>query len=147
MKKTYYRCLAIISAMLIASLLVMPADAQTTASREQLENMFANIAKNTKLDMSREMLWGYFFTHPTRRPLESVTQELSALGYRVVRIYLADKKQKTDPDLWWLHVERVEIHSAASLHKRNLELTEFAERHGLASYDGMDVGPADAKGK
>jgi hypothetical protein len=147
MKTTYYRRLAIASAMLIASLLVMPAQAQTPASREQLENMFANIAKNTKWDMSREMLWGYFFTHQTRQPLQSVTGELSQLGYRVVKIYLSDKKQPTDPDLWWLHVERVEIHSAASLHKRNIELTDFANRHGLASYDGMDVGPADARGK
>lgn len=144
---TDYGRLATISAMLIAPLLVIPAHAQTTASREQLSNMFGNIAKNTKWDMSRQMLWGYFFTHPTRQPLESVTGELSQLGYRVVKIYLSDKKQQTDPDLWWLHVERVEIHSAASLYKRNLELTEFAKRHGLAAYDGMDVGPADAIGK
>jgi hypothetical protein len=97
--------------------------------------------------MSREMLWGYFFTNPTRQPLDSVTGELAQMGYRVVKIYLSDKKQPTDPDLWWLHVERVEVHSVSSLDKRNIELTDFANRHSLASYDGMDVGPAHARGK
>jgi hypothetical protein len=140
-KTTYYRPLAVGSAMLISLLLIMPAQAQSPVPREQLEQMFANIVKDTKWDMSREMLWGYFFTHPTRQPLERVSRELSQLGYRVVNISLSDKGQSTDPDLWWLHVERVETHSVASLHKRNIELTAFAKRHDLGSYDGMDVGP------
>lgn len=145
MKITYYRKLAIaLLPMLVTSLLIMPAQAQSPVSRDRLQKMFADIARNTKWDMSREMLWGYFFTHPNRQLLESVTIELSRLGYRVVGIYLSDKKQRDEPDLWWLHVERVEIHSVESLDARNKELTEFASRHGLASYDGMDVGPADA---
>jgi hypothetical protein len=85
-------------------------------------------------------------------PLKSATAEPSRqmifarygehwLGYRVVNVYLSDKNKPTDPDLWWLHVERVETHSVSSLDKRNAELASFALRHALESYDGMDVGP------
>ena len=41
-----------------------------------------------------------------------------------------------------LHVERVETHSPESLFARNEELYGLADRLGLESYDGMDVGPA-----
>lgn len=130
-------------ALLVLNIAV-PVHAQSPVARTQLEKMFANIAKQTRWDMSREMLWGYFFTNPTQAPLEAAAAELSKMGYRIVLVYPSDKKQPTDPDLWWLHVERVEVHSVESLHQRNIELTQFAARRGLKSYDGMDVGPAQA---
>ncbi len=104
--------------------------------------MFANIAKGTKWKMSADMLWGYFFTNPKRDSLDAAAKDLQRMGYRFVDIYLADKKKPSDPDLWWLHVERVETHSVASLHKRNIELAAFAHERHLSSYDGMDVGPS-----
>lgn len=118
-----------------------PSQAQSPVSVDNLVQMFANIAEKTKWDMSKEMLWGYFFTNRTRPSLEIAATDLSRKGYRVVNIYLSDKQKPTDPDLWWLHVERVETHSVASLHLRNTELAIFAKSHGLNSYDGMDVGP------
>lgn len=135
--------LPILASMIIAG----PVQAQSSKSREATEQMFANIAKNTQWDMSKNMLWGYFFTHPSRQPLELASQELSRQGYRVVKIYLSDKEHAADPDLWWLHVERVEVHSVTSLFKREAVLTAFAKQHGLGSYDGMDVGPVSATGK
>ena len=66
-------------------------------------------------------------------------------GYRFVEIFLSEKEDPDEPDLWWLHVEKIEIHSSDSLHERNQLLYEFADEHGLESYDGMDVGPAGAK--
>ena len=48
-----------------------------------------------------------------------------------------------DPDLWWLHVEKTEVHTPDSLHERNQALYRFAEEHGLDGYDGMDVGAID----
>jgi len=104
--------------------------------------MFANISQKTTWDMSHDMLWGYFFTNSTRQPLEKASNDLARSGYRVVQIYPREKKSPKDPDLWWLHVERVETHSVASLFQRNAELSLFAKRHGLDTYDGMDVGPA-----
>lgn len=128
------------AAMAMAIVYPQTTNAQSGGSREQLEQMFANISKQSGWDMSKNMLWGYFFTNPSREPLELASRDLSRLGYRVVKIYLSDKEHPTDTDLWWLHVERVEVHSVASLFKRNAELSAFAQRHRLASYDGMDVG-------
>ncbi|MES3020602.1 MAG: ribonuclease E inhibitor RraB [Pseudomonadota bacterium] len=138
---------SLVTAFLVTMIFPLPADAQAGGSRDQLEQMFGNIAQKSNWDMSKSMLWGYFFTNPSRRPLEVASEDLSKLGYRVVEIYLMDKENSKDPDQWWLHVERVEIHSVASLFKRNAELSAFAERFSLASYDGMDVGPAAALAK
>ena len=125
---------------------MMPVQAQSTVPQDELElkQMFANIAKDTKWNMTGDMLWGYFFTNPKRDSLDAAAKDLQRMGYRFVDIYLADKKKPSDPDLWWLHVERVETHSVASLHKRNIELKAFAQERHLSSYDGMDVGPAGA---
>lgn len=128
--------------LLLAGILsTQSVNAQAGGSREQLKGMFANISQKTKWDMSRDMLWGYFFTNPSREPLDRAAQLLSGSGYRVVNIYLSDKENAAAPDLWWLHVERVETHSVDSLFKRNADLSAFATAHHLGSYDGMDVGP------
>ncbi|PWF47601.1 ribonuclease E inhibitor RraB [Massilia glaciei] len=135
---------SLVTVFLVTVIVPLAADAQAGGSRDELEQMFANISQKTKWDTSKSLLWGYFFTSPSRQPLEIASSDLSKLGYRVVQIYLSDKENSKDPDKWWLHVERVEIHSVTSLLKRNAELSAFAERHGLASYDGMDVGTAPA---
>jgi hypothetical protein len=95
---------------------------------EMLEAMFDNIAAGPKWDMKGPMLWGYFFTDASAQKLEIVAEVLLETGYRLVELFEAE--------------ERVEIHSPQSLHERNAQLYELAERHGLRSYDGMDVGPA-----
>jgi hypothetical protein len=117
------------------------ANAQPGGTREELNGMFASISQKTKWDMSKDMLWGYFFTNSSREKLDLAAIDLSRIGFRIVNVYLSDKKDATTPDLWWLHVERIETHTVESLFKRNVELTAFARTHGLGSYDGMDVGP------
>lgn len=123
------------------------ANAQPGGSRKDLEEMFANISQKTKWDMSKDMLWGYFFTHSSRAKLDVAAKDLSKIGYRIVEVYLSEKEDPSAPDLWWLHVERIESHSVDSLLKRNAELTAFARTHGLGSYDGMDVGPVSGAKK
>jgi hypothetical protein len=110
-------------------------------SREQLQEMFDSMSQKSGWDMSNDMVWGYFFTHSSRPPLEHAAQLLAARGYTFVDIYLADKESDDDPDLWWLHVERVETHTVSSLDARNRLLYRFADEQALDSYDGMDVGP------
>lgn len=133
----------LVAVLLVGVLLSQYANAQPGGSRQELEWMFSNISQKTKWDMSRDMLWGYFFTNPTREALDLAAKDLSQSGYRIVDVYLSEKEDSAAPDLWWLHVERVEIHSVESLLQRNAELAEFARAHKLESYDGMDVGPAD----
>lgn len=112
-----------------------------TITLESLEEMFANIDKKTSWDMSGNMLWGYFFTHHEPKKLEQAAEVLHKQGYKVVDIYLSDKDEPSDPDLYWLHVEKIESHSPKSLDKRNDEFYIFVNRMGLDTYDGMDVGP------
>lgn len=107
---------------------------------EQLEEMFASIAKEAKWDMSQPMLWGYFFTDRSREKLQSIIQPLEKLGCRVVDLYLPDFNEGEEP-YYFLQVEKEEVHSAASLFERNAQFYALAEHHGLDSYDGMDVGP------
>jgi len=73
--------------------------------------------------------------------MRQAAEELIKQGYKYVDIYLSDKDDPNEPDIYWLHVEKVEIHSPKTLDKRNDELYIFANKYALDSYDGMDVGP------
>ena len=110
----------------------------------QLEEMFENIKTAGKWDMSAPMLWGYFFTDPSDERLRLAADRLETMGYRYVAIFEPELDEGTDP-YFFLHVEREEVHSVASLDRRNRELTTFADELGLATYDGMDVGPIQAR--
>lgn len=114
-------------------------------SREELVEMFENIARDTTWDMSQPMLWGYFFTDADKAKLERAGLLLQEQGYHFVDVFLSEKEEAEEPDLWWLHVEKIEIHTPDTLHTRNRSLYQFADDQGLDSYDGMDVGPVQAK--
>lgn len=119
------------------------AQERHVATREQLVEMFDGMAKSTSWDLSKPMLWGYFFTDGSRAKLEHVVPLLQKQGYHFVGIYFSDKENPKEPDLWWLHVEKIEVHTPDSLDRRNKVLEKFAVEQGLGSYDGMDVGPAN----
>ena len=118
-----------------------------TITLDQLEAMFDNIAENTDWDLSRELLWGYFFTHREPKALEPIRDELVAEGYRFVKLFLSDEEDQDGPPVWWLHVEKEEIHTPQSLDRRNDTFYRLAARHGVDSYDGMDVGPVQSPGE
>lgn len=109
-------------------------------SKAELREMFAIMAAESGWDLTKPLLWGYFFTHDEPEPLRQAAMELQRQGYSVVDVNMADKEAPREPDVWVLHVERVECHTVDSLHKRNQVLGLFATAHGLDSYDGMDVG-------
>lgn len=110
------------------------ANAGAPITRGQLQDMFEKMRSDAHWDLSRPMIWGYFFTHRSRPPLERASKLLEDQGYRVVDFHR--------DGVWWLHVEKVEAHSVDSLDVRNQELGRFAKENGLDSYDGMDAGPA-----
>ena len=112
-----------------------------TITLESLVEMFNNIENQAQWDISKNMLWGYFFTHNNPQKLEQAAGVLKERGYRVVDIYLSDKEEPSEPDMYWLHVEKIEIHTPESLDRQNDKLYIFANEFGLDSYDGMDVGP------
>ncbi|WP_205691928.1 ribonuclease E inhibitor RraB [Caulobacter soli] len=103
-------------------------------SHAQLEEMFSNMRGSAAWNVDGPLLWGYFFTSPDRAKVDQAAKILVGRGYRLVEIH-------RDRGVWWLHVERVEHHTVDSLDARNAEFYAFAQGEGLATYDGMDVGP------
>lgn len=133
----------------ILTLFLTPYFASSAGSemitKDSLVEMFENISNNTEWDLSSPLLWGYFFTDSKRENLQKSVPGLEAKGYKFVEIFLSEKENPDEPDLWWLHVEKIEIHTPDSLFKRNTELYQFAAENHLESYDGMDVGPVGGK--
>lgn len=110
---------------------------------ESLEEMFQTIQADTDWDVSGDLLWGYFFTHSEPSKLEEAKSYLMSLGYSFVGIFLGEKRDKDDPDVFWMHIEKIETHSPESLNSRNDYFYRYANEFGLDSYDGMDVGPIE----
>ena len=117
-----------------------PTNSKNMITLQDLEDMFVSMRERSKWDVDSEMLWGYFFTDTDPKKLERVVKPLTSDGYRFVSIYETD-----DKSTHFLHVERIEKHTPQTLHARNAELYKLAAEYGLDSYDGMDVGPVEAK--
>lgn len=111
-------------------------------SKEEVGELFDNIKENAPWDLTQPLLWGYYFTNPTPESLEQAAALLALQGYRPVELYQPELEDPAAPPVWVLHVEKEEVHGVDSLHARNGELMQFAQENQLASYDGMDVGPA-----
>jgi len=131
-----------IAIMGLLSFLFGGCSRQPTPQKQKkgIEDMFANMRSTSKWDVEGEMLWGYFFTDTDPKKLEHVVEPLTNGGYRFVSIFETEDKRTH-----FLHVERVEKHTPQTLHARNAELYKLAEKFGLESYDGMDVGPVEKK--
>jgi hypothetical protein len=133
--------------MRILALLLMcvafgnPALAQgSPISKAQLQSMFDQMRKDAPWNVDGPLLWGYYFTDRNPEPLREAAAKLQASGFRLVDI--TERASAPSSSRWWLHVEKIEVHSVDSLDARNQELYAFARRMKLGSYDGMDVGPA-----
>lgn len=129
------RLLGVATAALAMAASPVTAWAAPPISRAQLVRMFSSMRSSAPWNIDEPLLWGYFFTSPDRAKIDQATKVLVDEGYRLVEVH-------RDKDVWWLHVERVERHTVDSLDARNAEFYALAQREGLTTYDGMDVGPA-----
>lgn len=103
-----------------------------------LETMFDNMRSQTSWNVDDNLLWGYFFFDPSPAKLQALAAVLEQSNYKIANLYPSD-----DETTHVLHLEKIETHSPQSLFVRNDELQQLAAQHGVASYDGMDVGPID----
>ncbi|MFT5841064.1 MAG: hypothetical protein ACI9UT_003578 [Flavobacteriales bacterium] len=110
---------------------------------EQLDEMFNNITEQGQWDVLKPLLWGYYFTDDDPNKLQRVIPKIQLMGYSIVNIFQAKKEDDNEADSFYLHVEKIEIHTSQSLDKTNDEFYVFAHENGLGSYDGMDVGPVE----
>ena len=101
----------------------------------QLDQMFHGMRSEAGWNTDADLLWGYFFTHADSAPLRVLAAHLAESSYRVVKVYPTD-----DRSCYFLHAERIETHTPATLATRNDELNLLASQFGV-EYDGMDAGP------
>ena len=113
------------------------AQTQPQITLAQMEVMFRNMRVKTKWNVDGDLLWGYFFMDPQPDKLRRLADHLSRMGYGPVNLYPSPNGQTHV-----LHVKKLETHTPQSLHQRNMEFYRLADKFGIASYDGMDVGPA-----
>ena len=142
MKSNTKASLLVLAFVLAAVCTPAPAQGPRRIQLAQVEAMFANMRAKAPWNVDGPLLWGYFFFDPSREKLEQAASELQPAGYRVVGLSQVQGQQR-----FRLHVERVEVHTPATLDARNQEFYALAERLGLASYDGMDVGPVSGPSK
>lgn len=89
------------------------------------------------VDLKKPLLFGYYFYDQDQSKLEKLKAELLKDNYKLVRL------EKAEDQEFILHVEKVEIHSRASLLERENQLDQLAKTFQVASYDGWDVGNPD----
>lgn len=89
------------------------------------------------VDTKRPLLYGYYFYDQDQSKLEKLKDELLKDKYKLVRL------EKAEDQEFILHVEKVEIHSRASLLERENQLEQLSKTFQVASYDGWDVGNPD----
>ena len=92
-------------------------------SKDKLVEMFDNISKKTKWDLTKPMLRGYFFTNARKNELEKGKLLLVNDEYRFVEIYENGGK-------WWLHGEKEETHTIDYLFKKMLNFINLRQKIG-----------------
>jgi hypothetical protein len=114
-------------------------DTSMDADVARTKEMFAKMAADG-LDLSSALQWGYFLVHADPEPLVEVAEEMRELGYSCESLHQADGGQ------WVLQLAKVEIHTAESLHQRNLNFNELVATREIDLYDGWDVSVPGTRG-
>ena len=106
-------------------------------SKNNIEQLFEKMRK-AGWNMEQELAWGYFFKDENKEALKKLADELQQQSYEVI-----DINQSYPDEIFWLQIEKIEQHSIDSLHQRNQEFYQLADKMNIHSYDGMDVSPVD----
>ncbi len=109
-----------------------------TMSKADVQGLFDTIEAESGWDLSTPKLWQFFFVDASEAALSKALSVLQLMGYQHEQTFPAQVTAAEAP-YFFLMVSKLEVHTASSLHKRNEELTRFAQKMGLAEYDGMDV--------
>lgn len=107
---------------------------------QNIKNMFERMKSEAKWDMTKPMLWGYFFLDPDKKKLEALSKKLNKEKFNIVSINETD-----DKELYRLHIEEKGIHTPESLIKQNNIFTNLAKENDVENFDGWDVGPIKIK--
>jgi hypothetical protein len=104
----------------------------------RLGPVFARLA-TVPFDVTKPLLWSYFFLDRQREPLLRLQQVLASQGFQLIELAPVEGDAKLR-----LHVDRVEVLSVEGLARRNLEFKALAAASGVEIYDGWEVGNTSA---
>ncbi|MBP6561984.1 MAG: ribonuclease E inhibitor RraB [Neisseriaceae bacterium] len=110
----------------------------SSMSKADVYSLFDTIEAESGWDLSTPKLWQFFFIDASEAALNQALSVLKFMGYQHEQTFPAQVVDGEAP-YFFLMVSKLEVHTASSLHKRNEELAKFAQKMGLAEYDGMDV--------
>jgi len=92
------------------------------------------LAVHVRADAAGPRRWQYTFSAPVSTPLERLSLKLVEAGFAILKL------EPLSAGGAELRVTRLELHTPATLQRRNRELADLAAAHG-ARYDGIDVAP------
>jgi hypothetical protein len=101
---------------------------------KEIEDFFDNAISTDRIDFSKNLSWGYYFSHFEKTNLEIFKNVLLKEGYTFAEIVKEDESDK-----YLLHLEKIEKHTVDTLTKRDLQLNGYARRFNIDSYEGFDV--------
>lgn len=126
-----------IIALFFALLSIMSCSSlQDNEKQEHIDTIFDEMELQG-VDIKKPLLYGYYFYDQDQSKLEKLKNELLKDQYKLVRLEKAENQE------FLLQVEKVEIHSRASLLERENQLEQLSKTFQVASYDGWDVGNPD----
>lgn len=99
-----------------------------------IREMFSKM-NSDGFDTTLPLRWGFFFFDKRKDRLENLAANLHHLAYHFENIEETD-----DQDELVLQVSKIDTLTPDELHEINLNLNGLAEKHGVALYDGWDVG-------
>lgn len=126
-----------ITALFFALLSITSCSTVQDNERQTNINSIFDQMEHQGIDTKQPLLYGYFFYDQDKSKLEKLKDELLKDNYKLVRL------EKTEEQDFVLHVEKVEIHSRASLLEKENQLDQLSKTFQVATYDGWDVGNAD----
>ena len=112
--------------------------------QETINRFFANIKSKGDFEIQNELTWGFFFVSINVDFILDVKNYLVNKGYQYVDLFEAEKEQEGDESEFFLHMQKIEIHTAETLNERNKLLYGIAEKFDV-EYDGFDLGRIESQ--
>ena len=101
--------------------------------RELVAGMFENMRTSYGWDLSKPLVWSFFFVGSDSAAWDDLRQVLTRQEYEVRPIGGANEEK-------WMQADRVVRLSEEQLNDTNDQLADLATQFGL-TYDGMECGP------
>lgn len=111
-----------------------------------IQEIFEEAKREDNWKADEEMLYSYYFVDTEVEKLEKLGEHLDAQGYDFIDIFeLGDDETEEPTGEYLLHIDKVEIHTPASLAQRNVEFTKLAEQFEISVYDGWEFGELEGE--